>query len=201
MWHIIDYIQLKLKGYKSIGHVRYKNESLAPKEWKISIWEKIKNNALLTPVNINHSENYKEIKIFIKGKVIIIAINIFLLSFSYSFIKDTYTITKAQITLNNRNNIDYKKEIPEQFVKIYEAKKRKLSQYKKENQIEKVKTLNQELILIDSFFEYIENKAKNDLILNNSEAIKSNALSFANNLLMIYLITKYYWKNKRRQNP
>jgi hypothetical protein len=186
MWHIIDYIQLKLKGYKSIGHVRYKNESLAPKEWKISIWEKIKNNDLLTPVNINHSENYKEIKIFIKGKVIIIAINIFLLSFSYSFIKDSYTIAKAQIALSNADNVDFKKQIPEQFLNIYKAKKKNIKSY-------------QEIILMEQFFQYIENKAKSDYINNNSELIKSNALSFANNLLMIYLISKWYWKKKRNQ--
>ena len=46
MWHILDYISLKLRGYKSIGHVRYKNESLAPKEWKIGFWTKLKNNDL-----------------------------------------------------------------------------------------------------------------------------------------------------------
>ena len=65
MWHILDYIQLKLKGYKAIGHVRYKDDSLAPKEWKVSLWTKIKNNELLQPIDINSQEHKKEFRIFI----------------------------------------------------------------------------------------------------------------------------------------
>ena len=171
MWHIIDYISLKLRGYKAIGHVRYKNESHAPKEWKISLWQKIKNNDLIQPININSEEHKKEFRIFVQGKVIIIALNIFLLSFVYSFVKDTYTISKARYNIYKIDTIDFKKQIP----------------------IELIKTKDQKWI------SFVENKLKQDFYENNYDLIKSNIFSLGNNLLIIYMISKYYWRKKKIQ--
>lgn len=169
MWHLLDYIQLKLKGYKAIGHVRYKNESLAPKEWKVSLWTKIKNNDLLQPININSEEHKKEFRIFIQGKVVIIAINIFLFSFIYSFVKDTYTISKAKYNIYKIENIDFKKQIPDDLIKTNDQK----------------------------WISFVENKLKTDFYNNNYDLIKSNLFSLGNNLLIIYMISKYYWKKKK----
>lgn len=169
MWHILDLIILKLKGYKTFGHIRYKNESMAPKEWKISAWEKLKNNDLFQPININSEEHKKEFKIFIQGKVIIIAINIFLFSFVYSFAKDTYTIAKAKYNIYKIENIDFKKQIPKELVDSKDQK----------------------------WISFVETKLKSDFYENNFDLIKSNIFSLGNNLLIIYMISKYYWKKKK----
>ena len=172
MWNLLDLIILKLRGYKTFGHIRYKHESLAPKEWKISIWEKLKNNDFFQPININSEEHKKEFRIFIQGKVIIIAINIFLFSFIYSFVKDTYTISKAKYNIANIENINFKKQIPDDLIKTNDQK----------------------------WISFVENKLKSDYYNNNFELIKSNIFSLGNDLLIIYMISKYYWKKKKTKS-
>jgi hypothetical protein len=193
MWYLIDLIQLKLKGYKSIGHIRYKNESMAPKEWKVSLWDKLKKNELFNPININHKENLKEYRIFFKGKVIIIAVNIFLFSFIYSFTKDTYTIAVAKYKISAIEKQDFAKEIPEELLFQYKWNKFKLTQISEPN---KIKQIRKENAIIEQWIDFTSNKLKKDYFDNNYNLIKSNILSFANNLLVIYMILKYYWKKK-----
>ena len=197
MWNIIDYIQLKLKGYRYLGHVRYKDDSLAPKEWKTNLWQKLKNNDLLNPININHSENFKEFRIFVKGKVIIIAINVFLYSFIYSFAKDSYALFQAKHNLNKIEQIDFKKQIPTDLQISYNWKKFKLSQI---NDKEKIKQLKNEINISNKYIYFIEEKLKHDYFENNYSIIKSNIISFGNNLIIIYMILKYYWKKKKTPN-
>ncbi len=193
MWYLIDLIQLKLKGYKSIGHIRYKNESMAPKEWKVSLWDKLKKNELFNPININHKENLKEYRIFFKGKVIIIAVNIFLFSFIYSFAKYTYTIAAAKYKISAIEKKDFTKEIPEELLFQYKWNKFKLTQISEPN---KTKQIRKENAIIEQWIDFTSNKLKKDYFNNNYNLIKSNILSFANNLLVIYMILKYYWKKK-----
>ena len=193
MWYLIDLIQLKLKGYKSIGHIRYKNESMAPKEWKVSLWDKLKKNELFNPININHKENLKEYRIFFKGKVIIIAVNIFLFSFIYSFAKDTYTIAASKYKISAIEKQDFTKEIPEELLFQYKWNKFKLTQISEPN---KTKQIRKENAIIEQWIDFTSNKLKKDYFDNNYNLIKSNILSFANNLLVIYMILKYYWKKK-----
>jgi hypothetical protein len=198
MWHVIDYIQLKLKGYKAIGHVRYKNESMAPKEWKRSLWDKLKHNDLFSPININSEEHKKEFRVFIQGKVIIIAVNVFLLSFLYTFAKDSYVILSARYNLSHIENLNIEKEIPKELIRNLEWKKFKRNQYLIENQKEKYKNINQEIILLERWKEYSIDKIKSDYYENNLQNIKTNAFSFANNLLIIYMISKYYLKKRKK---
>ncbi len=200
MWHIIDYIQLKLKGYKAIGHVRYKNESMAPNEWKRSLWDKLKQNDLFSPININSEEHKKEFRVFIQGKVIIVAVNIFLFSFIYSFAKDSYTILKAKYNLYKIESIDFNKEIPKDLATSYNWKKFKRDQYLKSNEIDKYTQSNKEIIEIDRWIEYSREKSKKDYFEYNYDLIKSNLFSFGNNLLIIYMISKYYWKRNKKRN-
>lgn len=190
MWKLLDLLILKLKGYKHFGHIRYKDESLAPKEWKISIWQKLKNNDLFQPININNTENYKEVKLFIAGKVIIISINIFLYSFLYAFAKDSYTIIGARYNLYRVEQINFQQKLPEELEFSYKWKKFKYSQTKD-------KTLYKEITTENLYREYLTNKAKQDYIDLNYNNIKSNIISFGNHLLVIYLILKYYWKKKK----
>lgn len=197
MWHFVDYIILKLRGYKSIGHVRYKNESLAPKEWKISFWTKLKNNDLIQPINISSEEHKKEFKIFVQGKVIIIAINIFLFTFVYNFIKDSYTISKAQYNIYQNTKINFKEQIPNDLMESYNLKKNKLKEYKNQNQLDKAHTTQKEIAAIENWIDFVENKLRQEHFNTNLEHIKSNAFSLANDLLVMYMILKYYWKKKK----
>ncbi len=197
MWHFVDYIILKLRGYKSIGHVRYKNESLAPKEWKISFWTKLKNNDLIQPINISSEEHKKEFKIFVQGKVIIIAINIFLFTFVYNFIKDSYTISKAQYNIYQNSKINFKEQIPNDLIESYNLKKNKLKDYKNQNQLDKAHTTQKEIAAIENWIDFVENKLRQEHFNTNLELIKSNAFSLANDLLVMYMILKYYWKKKK----
>lgn len=190
MWKLLDLLILKLKGYRYLGHVRYKDESLAPKEWKTTIWQKIKNNDLFQPININNSENYKEIKLFVAGKVIIISINIFLYSFIYAFAKDSYTIIGARYNLYKVEQINFQNKLPEELEFSYNWKKFKYNNTKDNH-------LKKELHTENLYREYIINKAKTDYIEQNYNNIKSNIISFGNHLLVIYLILKYYWKRKK----
>jgi hypothetical protein len=200
MWHVIDYIQLKLKGYKAIGHVRYKNESMAPKEWKRSLWDKLKHNDLLSPININSEEHKKEFRVFIQGKVIIIAVNIFLFSFIYSFAKDSYTILKAKYNISRIEQIDFNSEIPKDLLVSYNWKKFKREEYLKSKNIPKYNEINKEINEIDRWIDYSKEKSKKDYFENNYDLIKSNLFSFGNNLLIIYMIFKYYWKRNKKRN-
>ncbi len=197
MWHFVDYIILKLRGYKSIGHVRYKNESLAPKEWKISFWTKLKNNDLIQPINISSEEHKKEFKIFVQGKVIIIAINIFLFTFVYNFIKDSYTISKAQYNIYQNSKINFKEQIPNDLMESYNLKKNKLKEYKNQNQLDKAYTTQKEIAEIENWIDFVENKLRQEHFNTNLEHIKSNAFSLANDLLVMYMILKYYLKKKK----
>lgn len=199
MWHIIDYIQLKLKGYKAIGHVRYKNESMAPNEWKRSLWDKLKHNDLFSPININSEEHKKEFRVFIQGKVIIIAVNIFLFSFIYSFAKDSYTILKAKYNISRIENIDFNSDIPKDLINSYNWKKFKREQYLLTDK-NKYKLIDKEINELDRWKEYFKEKSKKDYFENNYDLIKSNLFSFGNNLLIIYMISKYYWKRNKKRN-
>jgi len=199
MWHIIDYIQLKLKGYKAIGHVRYKNESMAPNEWKRSFWDKLKHNELFSPIDINSEGHKKEFRVFIQGKVIIIAVNIFLFSFMYSFAKDSYTILKAKYNISRIESIDFNSDIPKDLLISYNWKKFKREQYFKTDKI-KYNLISKEINEIDRWIEYSKEKSKNDYFENNYDLIKSNLFSFGNNLLIIYMISKYYWKRNKKRN-
>ena len=67
----------------------------APLEWKESLWDKVKRDKLFSPIDIQNKEHFKEIRIKIGKKFIVLAINIFLLSFTFNIIKDSYNIVRA----------------------------------------------------------------------------------------------------------
>ena len=78
------------KNYRfgAFGRIGVKDESFAPSSWKTSLWEKLKNNDVFKPINIHDEENIREVRLFFNKKVFIIGINLFLLTFIYSFCKD-----------------------------------------------------------------------------------------------------------------
>jgi len=103
---------MKIFRFGPVGRIRIKGENSAPSEWKRSIWDKIKNNDLFTPINIHDENNIREIKIFFNKKVFVVGINLFLLSFSYSFIKDFYIIIQSRNKILKINEVDFSKDLP-----------------------------------------------------------------------------------------
>ena len=83
--------------------------------------------------------------------------------------KDTYTISKAKYNIYKIEHIDFKKQIPNDLIKTNDQK----------------------------WISFVENKLKTDFYNNNYDLIKSNLFSLGNNLLIIYMISKYYWKKKK----
>lgn len=168
MFELLHLFFIKLKGYKIIGEVRHKNESMAPKEWKENWWEKLKKDKLFHPIDIHNKNHYKEVRIKIGKKFLIVAVNIFLISFSYNIAKDSYNLIKADYKLINKNNI--KINLPENI-------EQKIS--------------NKEQLYIHTLWKdfYIKQYKKN-YIETYKEEIKSNLFSFINNLFILFLILK-----------
>ena len=56
----------------------------APLEWRESFWDKLKKDKLFSPIDLSHKSNFKEIRIKIGKKFIVLVINIFLISFCFN---------------------------------------------------------------------------------------------------------------------
>ena len=113
---------------------------------------------------------------------------------------DKETILKAKYNLYKIESIDFNKEIPKDLATSYNWKKFKRDQYLKSNEIDKYTQSNKEIIEIDRWIEYSREKSKKDYFEYNYDLIKSNLFSFGNNLLIIYMISKYYWKRNKKRN-
>jgi hypothetical protein len=165
---------MKIFRFGAVGRIRIKGESSAPAEWKRSIWDKLKNNDLFTPINIHDENNIREIKVFFNKKVFVIGINLFLLTFSYSFVKDFYVIIQSRNNILNINKIDFTKELPP-----------KLLNYKNN------KELN------DQWVSAMSAHLKEKYWQNNMQNFKSAIWPLTNDLLILLMISKYYWKRKK----
>lgn len=187
---IIHLLNLIFVKHKHFGNVRTKHETSAPLEWKESLWDKLKKDKLFTPIDINNKENFKEFRIKVGKKFIIVAINIFLISFSYNIAKDTYNIIKANYLIINASKKDFSKDIPAQITNEEQNKINNLNNYiKKKDILNIVKTTN-ELSVYARCKEYIVSYQKAKYIEDNKNSIKGNILSFINNLFILYLILK-----------
>jgi len=162
----------------------------APLEWKENFWGKLKKDKLFSPIDIHNKENFKEIRIKIGKKFIVLAINIFLLSFSYNIAKDTYNIIRADYLLLNSNKIDFSKDLPETLKKEEQNKIESLNQYVKQKDILNINKTSSELTIYAKWKEYFINDKKQKFIQENENAIKGNLFSFLNNLFILYLILK-----------
>ena len=181
---------MKIFKFGAVGRIRIKGEESAPKEWKRSIWDKIKNNDLFSPINIHDENNIREIKIFYNKKVFIIGINLFLVSFAYSFIKDVNSIFQARQNIININKIDFNKEIPSSvtsdYIKLKQEFNATKSQKLKSIIIDKENTIN-------AFTTYLKERHWQQ----NTQLLKSNIIPLCNDLLILLMISKYYWKRKK----
>jgi hypothetical protein len=173
------------------GRIRIKGEEFAPKDWKRSLWDKLIKNDLFTPININNEENIKEVKIFFNKKVFVIGINLFLFSFLYSFAKDSYSILVARHNITSINQINFEKQIPVEF--INENNKLIL-----DYNLNKNKELKKQIEKNNSLIKILSSNYKNKFWNDNVQIIKSTIWPLANDLLILWMIFKYYLK---RKNP
>ena len=187
---IYNLLQKLFQKNKYFGSVRMKHETSAPLEWKESFWDKLRKDKLFSPIDIHSKENFKEIRIKIGKKFIILAINIFLISFSYNIVKDTYNIVKANYLIYNASKKDFSKDIPKQIIIEEQNKIQSLEKYVKKKDILNIAKTSNELFIYNRCKEYIVLNQKNKYIEDNKNSIKGNLLSFLNNLFILYLILK-----------
>lgn len=179
------------------GDVRIKGGSAIPPP-SSSLWEKLKNNDLFKPINIHDEDNKREIKIYFNKKVFIIGINIFLLSFIYSFSKDIYSVSMSRYNLSQVNNKNFINDLPKDLVISHNWKKFLLKNLElNKEKPDKVKELRAQISNTDIWIAALLAKYKEDYIASNMNILKSNTFSLGNNLLILWMISKYYWKSKK----
>ena len=187
---LVTLLQKIFSRNKHFGNIRTKHEMSAPLEWRESFWDKLKKDKLFSPIDLSHKSNFKEIRIKIGKKFIVLVINIFLISFCFNLTKDTYSIIKAEYNIINSSNIDFSKNLPKDFIKDEQNKISSLENYiKKKNTLNVIKT-SAELSLFAKWKEYFTKDQKQKFIEDNKNIIKSTILSFLNNLFILYLILK-----------
>lgn len=175
---------------KHFGNIRTKHETSAPLEWRESFFDKLKKDKLFHPIDINNKEHFKEFRIKVGKKFVIVAINIFLISFSYNIAKDTYNISKANYLIFNVSKKDFSKDIPVQLLIEEQNKIQNLKKYIEKRDILNIAKTTNELSVYARCKEYIVSYQKNKYIEDNKNSIKGNILSFINNLFILYLILK-----------
>lgn len=179
------------------GDVRIKGGSAIPPP-SASLWEKLKNNDLFKPINIHDEDNKREIKIYFNKKVFIIGINIFLLSFIYSFSKDVYSVSISRYNLSQVNNKNFMNDLPRDLIISYNWKKFLLKNLElNKDKPDKIKELKAQISNTDIWITALLVKYKEDYITSNINTLKSNTFSLGNNLLILWMISKYYLKSKK----
>lgn len=187
---LVTLLQKIFSRNKHFGNIRTKHEMSAPLEWRESFWDKLKKDKLFSPIDLSHKSNFKEIRIKIGKKFIVLVINIFLISFCFNLTKDTYSIIKAEYNIFKSSEIDFSKNLPKDFIKDEQNKISSLENYiKKKNTLNVIKT-SAELSLFAKWKEYFTKDQKQKFIEDNKNIIKGTILSFLNNLFILYLILK-----------
>jgi hypothetical protein len=187
---LVNLLQKIFSRNKHFGNIRTKHEMSAPLEWRESFWDKIKKDKLFSPIDLSHKSNFKEIRIKIGKKFIVLVINIFLISFCFNLSKDTYNIAKAEFEIINSSNKDFSKNLPNDFFVEEQNKIQSLEYYIKKKDANNTIKTTIELSLIAKWKEYFIKDQKKKFIEENKNTIKSTILSFMNNLFILYLIFK-----------
>jgi len=180
---------MKIFKFGAAGRIRVKGESLAPTEWKRSLWDKLKNNDLFTPINIHDESNIREIKFFFNKKVFVIGINLFLFTFIYSFTKDVFQIMQARQNIININKIDFSKKLPNSIINDHNNLIKSSS--KNSPDLQAIIQNNNKWIVA------MTNLLKENYWEVNFQTIKSTIWPLTNDFLILLMISKYYWKRKK----
>ena len=187
---LVNILEKFFRSNRHFGNIRTKHEMSAPLEWKESFWDKLKKDKLFSPIDLHNRENFKEIRIKIGKKFIVLAINIFLLFFTFNIAKDSYNIIRADYLLLNISKIDFTKDLPVNLIKDEQNKIRSLSAYIKSKDVINIAKTTAELSIHAKWKEYFVNDKKQKFIRENQDAVKGNLFSFLNNLFILYLILK-----------
>ncbi len=188
------------KNYRfgAFGRIGVKDESFAPSSWKTSLWEKFKNNDVFKPINIHDEENIREVRLFFNKKVFIIGINLFLLTFIYSFCKDVYFVSTSRYNLSTIQNKNFYNTIPQDLLFQYKWKKFQLESIKNiPNKKQKAKELQIQIEIAESWMSATINSSRQSYFDNNYQNLKSNIIPLGNDLLVLFMISKYYWKRRK----
>ena len=187
---LVNLLQKIFSRNKHFGNIRTKHEMSAPLEWRESFWDKLKKDKLFSPIDISHKSNFKEIRIKVGKKFIVLAINIFLISFSFNIAKDTYNIIRADYLLLNSSKIDFSKDLPESLKAEEQNKIKNLEIYIQNKDNINISKTTAELSIYSKWKEYLIKDKKQKYIDENVNSIKGNLFSFLNNLFILYLILK-----------
>lgn len=188
------------KNYRfgAFGRIGVKDESFAPTSWKTSLWEKFKNNDVFKPINIHDEENIREVRLFFNKKVFIIGINLFLLTFIYSFCKDVYFVSISRYNLSTIQNKNFYNTIPQDLLFQCKWKKFQLESIKNiPNKKQKAKELQIQIEIAESWMSATINSSRQSYFDNNYQNLKSNIIPLGNDLLVLFMISKYYWKRRK----
>ena len=188
------------KNYRfgAFGRIGVKDESFAPSSWKTSLWEKFKNNDVFKPINIHDEENIREVRLFFNKKVFIIGINLFLLTFIYSFCKDIYFVSTSRYNLSTIKNKNFYNSLPSDLLFQYKWKKFQLESIKNiPDKKEKAKELQIQINIAESWMAASLASSKQSYFDNNYQNLKSNIIPLGNDLLVLFMISKYYWKRRK----
>lgn len=180
------------------GRIGVKDESFAPSSWKTSLWEKFKNNDVFKPINIHDEDNIREVRLFFNKKVFVIGINLFLLTFIYSLCKDIYFVSTARYNLSTIQNKNFYNTLPSDLLFQYKWKKFQLKSIKDipDKQL-KAKELQIQINIAESWIAANLASTKQSYFDNNYQNLKSNIIPLGNDLLVLFMISKYYWKRKK----
>lgn len=180
------------------GRIGVKDESFAPSSWKTSLWEKFKNNDVFKPINIHDEQNIREVRLFFNKKVFIIGINLFLLTFIYSLCKDIYFVSTSRYNLSTIQNKNFYNTMPQDLLFSYKWKKFQLESIKNDpDKKEKIQELKNQIENSESWISAILSSSKQSYFDNNYQNLKSNIIPLGNDLLVLFMISKYYWKRKK----
>jgi hypothetical protein len=182
--------------YPTLGSIRIKDESLAPPDWRKTLWDKFKNDEFFQPINLRAKEHFKEYKIFINGKVVVFAVNIFLFSFSISLLKNTYNIVTADYKLYNIHRVNFEKYLPKNLILEEKQKKIELAYYEKLKDQKETNKIKNELTLANKWKQEYTKLKKDEYRASNVDAIKSNLWSFLNDIFVLFMMSKYFSKKK-----
>jgi hypothetical protein len=188
------------KNYRfgAFGRIGVKDESFAPTSWKTSLWEKFKNNDVFKPINIHDEENIREVRLFFNKKVFIIGINLFLLTFIYSFCKDIYFVSTSRYNLSTIQNKNFYNTIPSDLLFQYKWKKFQLESIKNiPDKKEKAKELQIQINIAENWMAASLASSRQSYFDNNYQNLKSNIIPLGNDLLVLFMISKYYWKRRK----
>ena len=194
--NFFERLKVFLFFYPTLGSIRIKDESMAPPDWRKTLWDKFKNDEFFQPINLRAREHFKEYRIFINGKVIVFAVNFFLISFSISLLKNTYSIVSADYKLYNVHKVNFESYLPKNLIIEEKQKKIELAFYELIKDRKEVNKIKQELSLANKWKNEFIKLKRSEYRSNNIDIIKSNLWSFLNDLFVLFMMRKYFLQKK-----